>query len=104
MHDVLSDWTRRAVLYYLQEYGDPAEVEDVAVHLLAWWRGREKPASDGHDVDRRTRQCLLQEHLLKMDEFGVLAYDAGSDAVRLVEGMEVVVDPPWRCEPPEAAY
>lgn len=95
MHDILSCWERRALLYYLQEREDPAPLDDLAAHVVGWRRGNESPASDDDAVARERRE-LLREHVEKMAEFGVVRYDPRADDVHLVDGMTVAVSAPWR--------
>lgn len=94
MHDILSCWKRRAILYYLQEVEEPADVDDVATHLLAWRRGDETPTRAADDPES-VREELLHEHVEKMEEFGVVRYRDHTDSVHLVDGMTVAVSAPW---------
>ncbi|WP_436930294.1 DUF7344 domain-containing protein [Halosimplex halobium] len=95
MHDIFSDWERRAILYHLQSAGGRSSVEVLAAHLVGWWRGREEPAAaDGELVDR-VRRRLGCAHLSKLDDFGVLAYEPRSGTVRLSEEMKLSVSEPW---------
>ncbi|WP_218927297.1 DUF7344 domain-containing protein [Halosimplex rubrum] len=95
MHDIFSDWERRAILYHLQEVGGRSSVEAVAAHLVGWWRGRERPAAAGDDLVDSVRRRLGCAHLAKLDDFGVLAYDPRSGTVRLSEEMKLSVSEPW---------
>lgn len=95
MHDILSCWERRALLYYLQEREDPAGLRTVSAHLAGWRRGNEGPSSDDEAIVD-TRRELRREHLRKMEEFGVVWFDPGVDDVGLVDGMTVAVSKPWR--------
>jgi hypothetical protein len=99
MHDILSCWERRALLYYLQERSDPASLGDVAAHLAGWRGGNETPAEDETAV-RETRRELRREHVRKMATFGALRYDARASTVELVDGMTVAVSEPWRDREP----
>jgi len=95
MHDIFSDWERRAILYHLQDVGGRSSVEATAAHLVGWWRGRERPAAADEDLVDRVRRRLGCAHLSKLDEFGVLAYDPRSGTVRLSEEMKLSVSDPW---------
>lgn len=95
MHDIFSCWERRAILYYLHERADPAPLDRLAAHLVGWRRGERTPAAPEADAVQRTRRSLLHGHVRKMENFGVVSYDPREDAVRLVDGMTVAVDPPW---------
>lgn len=94
MHDILSCWKRRALLYYLQEVEEPADVDELAAHLQAWRRGDEEPAA-GEDAVDQVREDLRHEHVRKMEEFGVVRYRPATETVHLVDGMTVAVSAPW---------
>ncbi|MFB6139171.1 MAG: hypothetical protein ABEJ26_01900 [Halosimplex sp.] len=103
MHDVFSDWERRAILYYLQEREEHAAVDDVAAHLVGWWRGSDRPAAADDGTVRRVRDRLGCAHLEKLDRFGVVTYDPCADTVRLGDEMKVSITNPWSDRPPETA-
>jgi len=46
MHDVLSTWERRAVLYCLTERDCRVEMETLASHVAGWRRGVDEPEPD----------------------------------------------------------
>jgi hypothetical protein len=96
MHDILSSWERRALLYFLRDHEGPASMDRLAAHVVGWRRGDSTPAREDEDDVCRTRTVLLHAHVVKMEEFGVLAYDPREDTVRLNDGMTVAVDPPWQ--------
>ena len=91
MHDVLSDPRRRAVLYYLREFENPADVDDLVDRILAWCP--DGNSSDGTPSDS-TRARLLNDHVRRMEAFGLLAYDPDRETVRLSEDVSVTVAPP----------
>jgi len=95
MHDILSCWERRALLYYLQEREDPASLDDLAAHVAGWRRGDDAAATDDEAV-RAAERTLRRDHLRKMEAFGVLSYEPREDVVDLVDGMTVAVSRPWR--------
>lgn len=103
MHDVFSDWERRAILYYLQEHDGRASVEEVAAHLVGWWRGGDSPAAATDDEVARVRDRLGCAHLLKLDDFGVVTYDVRGETVRLAEEMKLSISEPWTDRPDAAA-
>jgi hypothetical protein len=82
MHDVFSDWSRRAVLYYLQDSDGPIQVSTLADRL-----------TDRRDPE--TRVASLRAHVDAMAAFGIVRYDRATDTVRLSESVTVSVDPPW---------
>jgi len=95
MHDIFSDWERRAILYHLQTVGGRSSVEATAAHLVGWWRGREEPAAADDDLVDHVRRRLGCAHLSKLDDFGVLTYDPRSGRIRLSEEMKLSVSEPW---------
>lgn len=95
MHDVLSDPHRRAVLHYLREFEDPADVDELVGRILAWRPDRN--SSDGTPSDSE-RARLLNDHVRRMEAFGLLAYDPDRGTVRLSEDVSVTVSPPWDIE------
>jgi hypothetical protein len=95
MHDIFSDWERRAILYHLQETGGRSSVATVAAHLVGWWRGRERPVGKGEPVVERVRRRLGHAHLVKLDDFGVVVYDPRTGTVRLTDEMKLSVSEPW---------
>lgn len=101
MHDVLSSWHRRAIVYCLQQRDEPMDVTTVTKQLAAW-------SLDGTDVEpgdttvKQARSWVLHAHVLKMAEFGVLAYEPVDDTVWLADDVSISVAPPWtprRAEP-----
>jgi len=99
MHDVFSDWERRAVLYCLQERDGRTPVETVARHLVGWWRGHERPAPVDDDIVAQVRERIGRVHLLKLDEFGVVSYNPRGETVRLADEMKVSISEPWSDRP-----
>lgn len=95
MHDVFSDWERRAVLYYLQEREDPAEIDGIVTHLVDWRRGNEEATPREGNPNERTRHRVVYAHVTKMDDFGIVSYDSRADTVSLCDDMKVSVSPPW---------
>lgn len=90
MHDVLSVPYRRAVLYYLTELENPADVSEMASQIQAWNPNGAEEWSVGS-----ARARLLNDHILGMDEFGLLTYDSRRDTVRLDEHASISVAHPW---------
>lgn len=96
MHDVLSNWDRRAILYCLECREGPVGLRTVARRLLAWQHGTVLPSREESASVETTRLRLLREHVAAMEEFGVLEYDEESDTLRIPEAVTVSVSPPWR--------
>lgn len=95
MHDVFSNWYRRAILYYLQDHDDPVSVTAVARQLVAWQReSAEGSGADAAAVER-TRPRILEVHIAAMEEFGILGYDPVADTVWIHDDATISVVPPW---------
>lgn len=100
MHDVFSNWERRAILYVLSERSEQTDLDGIAEHVAAWRRGDESPTSPPEGpadatvgpTDERSR---LRRHVAQMDEFGILSYDPDEETVHLCEDVRVAVSPPW---------
>lgn len=95
MHDVFSDWERRAILYHLRHSEGHATVTALATHLVGWARGGASPADTDETAVERVRERIERDHLQPLDEFGVVVYDPRSARVRLADGMQVSVSRPW---------
>lgn len=95
MHDVFSSWDRRAIIYYLIHESDPAPVEDVVEHVVAWSRGVTEPTPRDETVADAVTPRFRRRHVRRLDEFGIVDYDPGDEQVRLADDVEVMVSPPW---------
>jgi hypothetical protein len=102
--EVLRNRRRRYVLHYLKRYGGPVSLSDLATQVAAWEYDRdvEHVSSDEH---RRVYTTLQQTHLEKMEQVGIIDYDASEGVVSrtqhtddLTVYLEVVSDDefPWR--------
>ncbi len=86
---LLSSPRRRFVLYYLREHGGETELEDLTRALAAWETG--KPAADlGDDDEKRVYVSLYQTHVPKLEENGIVEYDADSTTVSLTDAADQV--------------
>lgn len=94
MHDVFSDPYRRAVLYYLQEWENPADVCELGEWVIRRCQEAERDDADRASRDR-TAEWVLHRHVLSMDEFGLVEYDPEVDTVLLPDDVCVTVTPPW---------
>lgn len=76
--DVLADRRRRFVLYYLQDQTDGVATIDETVEYVV------SLETDGGRADHRAnvRISLQHAHLPKLEDAGVLEYDARSEAIR----------------------
>lgn len=97
MHDVLSNWWRRAILYYLHQHTPPVGVRTMTRQLVAWRHGDRFTTCLAPDAAlvAPTRRRLRGTHIVPMAEFGVLGYDPGAGTVWLPESVTVSVAPPW---------
>ncbi|WP_254535486.1 DUF7344 domain-containing protein [Halomarina litorea] len=81
LFDLLSNRRRRYALHYLKQRGGTVELRDLAEQVAAW-----EYDSAVRDLDRRERKrvktALHQFHLPKMDDVGVVEYDARLGRVR----------------------
>ena len=73
--EVLRNQRRRYVLHYLKGDGGPVELGDLAQQVAAW---EYETTTDGVTPAQRKRvyTTLQQTHLPKMDEVGILTFDA----------------------------
>jgi hypothetical protein len=75
---------RRYVLYYLQRYGGPVELGELANQVAAWENDTTVP-----EVSARQRKsvysALHQTHLPKLESAGVLRYDSDRSVVEPTE-------------------
>ena len=78
---LLSHPRRRFVVHYLQRSGGPVVVDSLATRLAAWEVADSVPEPDGCDVES-VAVSLHHTHLPKLDEYGVLRYDADSGRVQ----------------------
>lgn len=88
MHDVLSNRPRCAVLHYLQESDGSVEVRELTDQVLAWCGDGQIDATDDE-----VRAWLLN-HVLAMDEFGLVTYDSKQDTVELPADVSVAITRP----------
>lgn len=80
IHDVLRNDRRRLVLERLRDTGDTETVSDLAEHIGSV-EAEESPPP--RDVRQSVYVSLHQTHLPKLDELGIVAYDAGGKTVEL---------------------
>ena len=72
-YDVLSDYRRRYVLYYLHEE-EQTSVEDLATQLSAWDQGCGRSELSDTDCDQVAAE-LHHQHLPQLDQTPVIEYD-----------------------------
>ena len=80
--DLLSSSRRRFVLQYLSQHEGPVPFSELANELAAW-----ENDTDVEDITERQRKrvyvSLYQTHVPKLEEAGVVDYDADSGEVQL---------------------
>lgn len=91
MHDVFSNWSRRAILHHLQARDEPVPVTTIVNQLLAWQRGPARPSEQDSAHIERLRSHLIAEHILEMHEFGLVEYDSTTDTVRIPDTVKITV-------------
>ncbi|WP_135825540.1 DUF7344 domain-containing protein [Halorussus ruber] len=94
---------RRYVLYYLQRYGGPVELGELAKQVAAW--ENDATVSEVSSSQRKSvYSALHQTHLPKLETAGVLHYDPDEGVVRATEraarlDLQLASDPqtslPW---------
>jgi len=82
--DILSSPRRRYVLYYLRDHGGPVELTDLAEELAAWENDTTVDEL-GPQARKRVYVSLYQTHVPKLEDAGLIDYDADSGELRLAE-------------------
>ncbi|MFC7142342.1 hypothetical protein ACFQMA_21195 [Halosimplex aquaticum] len=78
--DVLQNQRRRYVLEYLKRFEEPVELSDLATQVAAW--EYQTPVEEvTNDQKKRVYTTLQQTHLCKMEEAGIVEYDADENLV-----------------------
>lgn len=82
--DVLRNQRRRFVLQYLKYAEGPVELGELATQVAAW---EYETTTDDVSSEQRKRvyTTLQQTHLEKMDEAGIVEYDADAGLIRATE-------------------
>jgi len=85
--EIVSNQRRRHVVHYLRQQDRPVELRELSTQLSAW-ENEEPPAEVSHNERRRVYTALRQSHLPKMDEAGVVEYDADRSVIEPSAGMD----------------
>jgi hypothetical protein len=102
--DVLQNQRRRYVLQYLERVDEPVALSDLAVQVAAW-EYQTTVEEVTNDQKKRVYTTLQQTHLDRMEEAGIVEYDAEENLIRrtphteeLTVYLEIVPDKefPWR--------
>lgn len=88
MHDILSDPYRCAILAYLTECANPADVDELIAAVLEW-QSDDRPSDSPQPGSPEA--WLRNEHIVHMNEFGVISYDPNAESVRLAEDFSVTL-------------
>ncbi|MFC7080834.1 DUF7344 domain-containing protein [Halorussus caseinilyticus] len=101
--DAVKNLRRRYVLYYLQRYGGPVELGELAEQVAAW--ENDTSVSEISPSQRKSvYSALHQTHLPKLESAGVLEYEAEQSLVRTTDkaarlDLQLASDPqaslPW---------
>lgn len=87
--DILRNQRRRFVLQYLKLVDGPIELGEMATQVAAW-----EYTTDPDEVSpaqrKRVYTTLQQTHLPRMDEGGILDYDADEGLIRATENTETL--------------
>lgn len=79
--DVLQNQRRRYVLQYLERFGEPIALSDLATQVAAW-EYRIPVEEVSNEQKKRVYTTLQQTHLKKMAEAGIVEYDAEENLIR----------------------
>ncbi|GGK71161.1 hypothetical protein GCM10009067_24330 [Haloarcula sebkhae] len=84
MFDILSSSRRRYTLYYLRQQKEPVQLTDLAEELAAWENDTtvEELSSQAR---KRVYVSLYQTHAPKLQEAGLITYDADTGEIALRE-------------------
>lgn len=92
--EMLSCRRRRYVLHYLKQRDRAVALRDLVTHVAAWENGV-SPAEVTYDQRMRVYTALRQSHLPKLDDGGVVSFDADRGTVALTDTaseLEVYLD------------
>lgn len=104
--DLLSNQRRRHTMHYLRQEGRAVELRELSTQVSAWETGTE-PEAITHDQRKRVYTALRQSHLPKMDDAGVVDYDASRGVIEPTDAMadvEVYLDVVPANEIPRSEY
>jgi len=94
MHDVFSDWWRRAILAYLDDRGSPASLTALTRQVLAWYGGAAASVPPDWSLVERTHRGLRHGHVRELRAADILGYDPEADTVWLPDDVAVSVPRP----------
>jgi len=79
--DVLQNQRRRYVLQYLERFDEPVSLSDLATQVAAW-EYQIDVEEVSNDQKKRVYTTLQQTHLERMEEAGIVEYDAKENLIR----------------------
>lgn len=82
MFDILSSSRRRYTLYYLRQQTEPVQLTDLAEELAAWENDTTVEALSSQ-ARKRVYVSLYQTHAPKLQEAGLITYDADTGEIAL---------------------
>ena len=82
--EILSSPRRRYLLYHLRQRKEPVELTELAEHVAAWENDVE-PDELTTQERKRVYVSLYQTHVPKLDDAGIVEYDADSGLVTLTQ-------------------
>jgi len=88
LFDILSSARRRYVLYLLDENGE-MKLMDLAEHVAAWENEIDREAVT-NDQRKRVYVSLYQTHVPRLEEFGLVEYEAENGSVSPAESANTI--------------
>ncbi|MCU4924874.1 hypothetical protein OB905_02595 [Halobacteria archaeon AArc-dxtr1] len=82
--ELLSCRRRRQIIHCLKQHGSPLALRDLVEHVAAWENDVPVGAAD-YDQRMRVYTALRQSHLPKLDDGGVVRFDADRGIVELTD-------------------
>ncbi|WP_423744292.1 hypothetical protein V5735_15250 (plasmid) [Haladaptatus sp. SPP-AMP-3] len=92
--EILSCRRRRHVVHYLLQRGEQTSLHELSKQLAAW-ENEIQPEAVTYEQRMRVYTALRQAHLPKMDDGGIVQFDANGGTIRLTDDatkLEVYLD------------
>lgn len=87
--DLLSSPRRRFVIHYLQRAGGPVELGSLADEVAAW-ENETSVEELSSQQRKRVYVSLYQTHVPKLEEFGLVEYDADAGTIEVTDRLDTV--------------
>lgn len=81
---ILADKSNRFVLYLLENRGGTVALEELATAVAAW-ENDTVPSLITNEMEKRVRSRLYHATVPKLSEYGIVSYDADTEAVTLTD-------------------